>query len=86
MELSEVRARIDTINGEMLRLFLERMELVKDVAAAKKEAGLPVYDEKREREILKRVAASAGDDMSGYAEKLFESVFAISREYQETMM
>ena len=37
MNLDEVRVKINDINDQMLALFKERMELSKDVAAAKKE-------------------------------------------------
>ena len=36
MNLDEVRVKINDINDQMLALFKERMELSKDVAAAKK--------------------------------------------------
>ena len=39
----------------MLALFKERMELSKDVAAAKKEMNKAIYDAKRERDILDKV-------------------------------
>ena len=36
MNLDEVRVKINDINDQMLALFKERMELSKDVAAAKR--------------------------------------------------
>ena len=32
MELSEIRAKIDTVDDQLLKLFLERMELAEAVA------------------------------------------------------
>lgn len=54
MELKDCRRRIDEINSEMERLFLERMEISLDVAAYKQEHHLPTFDPAREREILRR--------------------------------
>ena len=51
MNLDEVRVKINDINDQMLALFKERMELSKDVAAAKKEMNKAIYDAKRERDI-----------------------------------
>jgi chorismate mutase / prephenate dehydratase len=50
MNLDEVRVKINDINDQMLALFKERMELSKDVAAAKKEMNKAIYDAKRERD------------------------------------
>ena len=47
MNLDEVRVKINDINDQMLALFKERMELSKDVAAAKKEMNKAIYDAKR---------------------------------------
>ena len=55
MNLDEVRVKINDINDQMLALFKERMELSKDVAAAKKEMNKAIYDAKRERDILDKV-------------------------------
>ena len=60
MNLDEVRVKINDINDQMLELFKERMELSKDVAAAKKEMNKAIYDAKRERDILDKVTRDAG--------------------------
>ena len=52
MEIDEIRKRINTINDEMLNLFMERMKLSEAVAEYKKEHNLPILDKTREREIL----------------------------------
>ena len=43
MNLDEVRVKINDINDQMLALFKERMELSKDVAAAKKEMNKAIF-------------------------------------------
>ena len=42
MELSEIRTKIDAVDDELLRLFLERMDLAEEVAAYKNEHHLPI--------------------------------------------
>ena len=37
MELSEIREKIDTVDDQLLKLFLERMSLAEEVAAYKNE-------------------------------------------------
>ena len=44
MELSEIRERINEIDDEMLKLFLQRMGLSESVAAYKQEHGLPILN------------------------------------------
>ena len=51
MRLEGCREGIDRINREMSELFCERMRLAGEIAAYKKENGLPVLDPRREREI-----------------------------------
>ena len=60
MELSEIRERINNINNEMLKLFLERMKLSESVAEQKKANGLPILDKARERQILAEMTEKAG--------------------------
>lgn len=81
MELAEIRNKIDGIDREMLRLFLERMALSQEAWQAKEKQGLPARDADREREILYRAAQASGP-MAAYSEKLFDYIMYLSREYQ----
>ncbi len=85
MELEEIRAKIDTVDEEILRLFLERMTLAEEVAVYKKARQLPILNEGREREILDRVARQAGDRGED-AKQLFSTLFSISRTRQAQLM
>ncbi len=85
MELSEIREKIDTVDEALLKLFLERMALSEDVAAAKAEQGLPISNRTREREILAKVTAEAGDK-ERYAYHLFTTLFHLSRARQAELI
>ena len=61
MELSEIRTRIDTVDDQLLALFLQRMDLSDEVAAYKNEHSLPILNKERERGILARVTEQAGE-------------------------
>ena len=54
--LQQARAEIDAIDAQLLPLFEARMDCAREVAAVKKEAGLPVLNPEREKAILDRVA------------------------------
>ena len=47
MELSEIRTRIDAVDDQLLKLFLERMELAEEAAAYKNEHHLPILNKQR---------------------------------------
>lgn len=86
MELKDLRKRIDEIDEKLLPLFLERMNIANEVAQYKKENNLPILNKTREREILKNVMDTAGEDMEIYAHRFYSTIFELSRAYQSTLM
>lgn len=82
-DLQKIRGRIDEINDEMLKLFSERMELSKIIGNMKKAEGKPIYDRKREEEILQHVSESCSQELCSYSISFFRSLMEISREYQQ---
>ena len=50
--LENARKEINRIDKEMAKLFEERMGCAKVIAEYKKERGLPILDEQREKEIV----------------------------------
>ncbi len=85
-KLTQYRDEINTIDTKLVELFTKRMEIAGDIAAYKKEQGLPVLDVKREREKLAAVEAEAGEAFSSYVGTLYSSIFALSRAYQAKLM
>ena len=85
MELSEIRTRIDAVDDQLLKLFLERMELAEEVAAYKNEHHLPILNKQREREILAKVTAKAGDK-ERYAYHLYSTLFELARSRQAELV
>lgn len=77
MDLNEIRAKIDSLDDQLLKLFLERMDLAEAVAAIKNQNNLPVLNKEREREILAKVTAAAGD-RERYAYQLFTALFELA--------
>ena len=51
----ELRERVDEVDRELIRALNERASIVQEIMTMKAEAGAPVYDPKREEEILQRV-------------------------------
>lgn len=85
MTLEKLREEIDSIDDQILNLFLKRMEVVGQVAENKKERNIGVSNKKREREILSRVSAKAGKH-EVYARALFSTLFDVSSSYQNGLL
>ena len=85
MELSEIRAKSDAVDDQLLQLFLERMALAEDVAAYKNEHNLPIVNKTREREVLAKVMEHAGDK-ERYAYHLFSTLFELARSRQAELI
>ena len=83
MDLQEIRAQIDGIDDELVRRFERRMALAGDVAAYKREQGLPVSDRTREREIVSRVTQGMDEQNAAYTKVLFSTLFDLSRSAQD---
>ena len=85
MELSEIREKIDTVDDQLLKLFLERMSLAEEVAAYKNEHHLPVLNKERERAVLARVTEQSGEK-ERYAYHLFSTLFELARSRQAELI
>jgi len=82
MDLKDLREEINTIDDELVKLFVKRMHVSAQVADYKKTHQLPIYVPAREREILQEVATKAGPDMANYTRVLYSMLFELSRSYQ----
>ena len=61
-KLQTAREKINVIDEKMAKLFCERMEAVRLVADYKQQHGLPVFDEARETEVVKRNSLLVEDE------------------------
>ena len=86
MELEQLRKKLDSVDTQMTDLFLKRMDLCRQVAEYKKAHGMAIVNQGREREILQRISAQAGDERAGYARIHFATAFDVRRTYQGQLM
>lgn len=85
--LEESRAALDAVDRDLVRLFEQRMHIVRDVAAYKRAHGLPVLDRSREAQVLdSRTAMLTDERLTGSVRTLFEQLMALSRAEQEAML
>lgn len=86
MDLMDYRQIMDDIDDQLVALFRQRMETVREIAAYKKEHGLPVLDALRERAKVKELCDRVPEDMQSYTGVLYASLFELSRSYQNRQM
>ena len=55
-KVNELRQRVDEVDRELIEALSERARIVQEIMDLKAEVGAPVYDPRREEEILRRVA------------------------------
>ena len=84
-DLKEVRKHINRVDTVIITALAERMSLMPDIGLYKKENDIPIFDEKREVEImasLKKIAKEQGLDES-FVEEVFLSLFNESKRIQQ---
>ena len=86
MSKEELRKLLDETDNKIVSLFIERMELVKDIALDKKTSGSGIRDPKREREILARVTDLSPEEIASYLKALYQTIFSLSRAYQSNII
>lgn len=86
MDIKKCREEIDKMNREMAELFCRRMDMAAEVAAYKKEHGMPVFDRARERDILADMTALSGDKYRYYTKTFFTVMMDLSKAYQTSIL
>lgn len=84
--LTECREIINGIDPVIKEEFIRRMETVRDVALYKIANDMPVFDEKREKEIVERLSSDVTSELKPYYVEFLEAMFKISREYQTSII
>ena len=82
MDLKEIRNEIDEIDAELVKLFEKRMSTVRKVAEYKIENNMPIFNSKREREIISSLTSKVEPELSTYTKILYNTLFDVSRSYQ----
>ncbi len=85
LDLSELRKKIDNVDEQLLPLLLKRMNLSKQVAEYKHEAGIPVLNPAREKEILDKIGAQAGE-YGGACKVVYSTMMDVSRALQHELL
>lgn len=86
LNLDQLRVEIDEIDTQITDLFKKRMETALEVAKYKQANGIPVLNDRREKEVLHKVSEQIGEPFDGYARLLFNTIFDASRSCQNNYL
>lgn len=83
MDLFEIRAELDRIDEQIVKLYEERVELCRQVAAYKISTGKRVFDKEREQQKLETLSGLTHSDFNARGvREIFEQIMSISRKLQ----
>ena len=84
MDFDQSRQDIDQIDQELVALLEKRMVRISQLIEYKKQEGLPVLDQGREREVLEKVSSLVMDEQyRSTIQAQFQDIMKRSRTYQE---
>lgn len=86
MDIQELRKQINDIDEQLVKAFDARMKVALEIGKYKKENGLPVFDPARERAVLDKQTSAVDEDMAMYVKLLYNTLFDLSRSYQQRYM
>lgn len=85
-DLQAIRKEIADVDAQMAELFVRRMRLAQDVAAYKKQYGLPILDAEQEARVLERGAERVPDAQIGsYYRSFLQNLMDLSKQYQRRL-
>ena len=85
-KLKEARAQINSIDKQMAELFEKRMKAAEIIAAHKKATGMPILDEKREKEVINSNSLYISDPViREHYVSFIENTMKTSRDYQNRL-
>jgi len=85
MTIETCRKHIDNIDAKILNLLDRRAAVIREIAAIKLAAGLPVVDEDRDTEMLTRAARMSYVGKRAGSLRIYREIIRESREMQLEM-
>ena len=84
LDLGEIRERIDKLDRQLVELLEERLYIVQEVAQFKKNTGKKIFDEEREKEVVKKnLERVKNKELNHYIELILKDIMNSSKEYQK---
>lgn len=86
-KLEELRKNIDQIDDNIIKLFIERMDVVKEVIAYKIENNIPILDSSRESKMVeKNMNKVRKEEYKKYYISILEGFLKASKDLQKDIL
>ena len=86
-DLNKCRKTIDKIDKKIIKLFEERMDVIKDVVSYKIQNGLPIEDKDREKAMIaKNKNLIKNPEYKDYYEDVLNGYLTASKKMQEDIL
>ncbi|MGL5438994.1 MAG: chorismate mutase [Filifactoraceae bacterium] len=82
MSLEIKRREINRVDRQIRELFVERMEIAREIGEFKKLNGLEVEDKQREIIMIEKNVSVVQDELRLYYKELLEKLIDLSKRYQ----
>lgn len=81
-----LRKKVDEIDGKILYLLKERVEICKSIGAVKREHGIPVRDHQRESKVYSNIMRNASElELNPHEIKaVYQEIMAMCSRVQES--
>lgn len=87
MDLEECRREIDVLDRDLTKILERRMQVVAEVAAYKKKHHIEIYDLRRERQVLDKIAnLTVQKELSPYLRRIYQCIMDESKKYEREHM
>jgi monofunctional chorismate mutase len=84
MNLEELRSQIEEVDQEMMKLFIKRMNISKQIGQYKKEHHLAIFDAKREEELIEKYVLKLNEpSLSLLYKEFIIKIMKLSKEVQK---
>ncbi len=86
-KLDICRDLIDSIDNQIIELYVKRMEIVKEITKLKRESNLPILDQNREKIMLEKNLEKIKDnEFKKYYKDVLEGFLKASKEIQKDII
>ncbi len=82
-DIEKIRKKIDTIDGEVFQLLIDRLNAVTDIGEIKKQEGLPILDEGREQAIYNKIDSLFSEKEATFLKNIYQSIITESKKAEE---
>jgi chorismate mutase len=85
--LEEYRVLVDDVDRRIVQLLNERTRVVEDIGRVKRSAQLPIYEPRREEQVMANISGANGGPLTAEAvRRIFERIIDEMRTIQRVRM